>query len=93
MSCPVAIVVLLVFASREVRTSISIQFYTLQMVIAIGIMINVWRAKVRESIGCIKESFITILITTAILAGSPAIRGAVPEVYIFHTFTSACVPL
>ena len=53
------------------------------MVIAIGIMINVWRAKVRESIGCIKESFITILITTAILAGSPAIRGAVPEVYIF----------
>ena len=82
MTCPVTIITARIFCSSSQRQSISGIAYGIQLALAVGIIINIWRAKVKESIGCIKESVTTIVIMIAVIAGGPILRAIVPEVQI-----------
>ena len=75
MICPVAIAICFAFPKM-----LKSPFWALEMLVGIVILINIWRAKVQESIGCIRESMVTILMMIIIMGGSPVIKMAVPEV-------------
>ena len=55
--------------------------FTVQMVIGIVIVINVLRAKIRDSIGCLQESLVTIFFMILLMTVSPVIQSALPEVF------------
>ena len=55
--------------------------FTVQMIIGIVIVINVLRAKIRDSIGCLQESLVTIFFMILLMTVSPVIQSALPEVF------------